>query len=96
MKHIIAGALAVSMLTGCASDANRAALAELQRHCAAGDQQACAGVPVQERINQDEANANGLKALAIGVLLPLAVLGAAADARVNTYHPTYMIVPVRR
>ena len=73
-------ASALCCLAGCASDANRQLLANDRLGCARGNTSDCDAVPVQEKINQDEANANALKAVAIGILLPLAVVAAAAAA----------------
>jgi hypothetical protein len=71
------------ILAGCASAENRAMLARMERNCAAGFQQACANARVQQKINDDEASANAWTAVGVGILLPLAIVGAAASQPQN-------------
>jgi uncharacterized lipoprotein YajG len=77
MKRLIAILTAASLLAGCASPQNQAMLQQDQQLCVQGDQHACALIPYQQQINQEEANRNGAIAGAI-VLLPLLFLAAAA------------------
>lgn len=89
MNRIFALLLAVA-LAGCASQANRDMLASDEMSCNAGDQAACAQIPVQQKINNDEASANALTAVGIAILLPLAIVAEAAAE--NHDQPQYQPV----
>jgi hypothetical protein len=81
MKKFLAVLLSGSaLLAGCASDYNQALLANDRLRCNSGDQIACEAVPVQEKINHDEAVANGFKV--VGAVLLLTAAGV-ADAAAN-------------
>jgi hypothetical protein len=68
-------------LVACASAEHRAALAQMESDCAAGDQSACSHAVYQRSVNQDEAVKNGLLGAAVGVLLPIMLLGAVAQSQ---------------
>ena len=78
MRRAIAMVATVAMLAGCASETNRALLALDHERCGAGDADACRLEVVQAAVNRDEANANALKVVAVGLLVPLVILGAGA------------------
>jgi hypothetical protein len=91
MKRYIVIALALTLLSGCASEGNRQLLASYQRGCFAGDPQACEAVPVQQAINSDEAASNSMKVLGALLLIPLVALAAASASQ-----PDYVVyVPYR-
>ena len=77
MRRAIAMVATVAMLAGCASETNRALLALDHERCGAGDADACRLEVVQAAVNRDEANANALKVVAVGLLVPLVILGGA-------------------
>jgi hypothetical protein len=85
-RKMIALIASLSILTGCASEAHRQALANLKLACAAGNQDACKAVPAQEEINKKEANKNAGTTIGVLLLVPLLALGAAAGAGVGP-HP---------
>lgn len=90
MRHLITGLLVLA-LAGCASEQNQQLLAHYLWECQQGDQWSCDAVPVQQRINQDEATANAARTAAVILLLPLAIAGAAyADSGPHYhYYPRY-------
>ena len=81
MRRTLALVATAAMLTGCASETNRALLALDHERCGAGDADACRAEVLQAAINRDEANANALEIVAVGLLGPLIVAGAVAAAR---------------
>lgn len=93
LTRCLAALACVASLAGCASEPLRQHLAIMERACAKGDSQACANVPAQRRINQLDANANAnktMEVIAVGLLLPLIVFGAAAGARDTAPQPVFV------
>jgi hypothetical protein len=82
-KKTISLALVLAMLAGCASEANIQRLGQLRTACGIGNQQACQLVPIQEKINQDEANSNVAKTIG-GIALGVLLVGAAAASAAST------------
>jgi hypothetical protein len=76
-------AMVLFSVSGCASQANRDALAAMQDGCNMGDAQACLNANTQAEANRQEAAGNAvlipLEVAAVAVLLPLYVLMGADD-----------------
>jgi hypothetical protein len=83
--------MALTLLSGCASQYTLDELAKDQRACATGDQRACQWIPYdQEGVRQSkERNTDtAVGVAAVLLLFPLIILGAAAAAK----QPSYVVV----